>query len=569
MSKEIEPGASPDGHEVETAGGASRAEAAADAQAAVDAHDAADAKDAAPVDRAEDAALDAKHDAILRARMGELDAASAPRPRPRARLAGASAAAEPAGPRAFGARLLAGATGIAAIAGLAWWADGGALPAGGFAAVAGAPSAVIEPVPGTQERVCPGPLAALGQTGATTTPSFVGSSDLAGAGDTGQAQAIALRSLTSTATGDLQGPVLYTAPGETGGRATQLVAAESANAPAGLAGLAAAACQPPAATQWIVADGGVGSTGGVLEIANPTERPATVSLAVLTESGAVAPPGGAEIEILARSTHTAALAGLAPEAGRVAIQVRASSGLVAASVHEAVVEGTGGRGIEIVGATEAPAARIVIPGVPVTSSAGDSDGTAGTTVRLAAPADAVGSPLATVRVRGLDGSIAHDQTATLVPGQVDDIVLAEVPTGIYTVEVVSGEGTEAATPILAAVRASARGQSGGRDLAWYSPAGPLSGEQLVAIPEGPSPRLFIANPGDGDMEVRVTRDGGQPQGATIGAGQTLRVDAEPGAYRVEGLDGASLAVTFSGDGALASFPVGSANPLAEPIRVYR
>ena len=100
--------------------------------------------------------------------------------------------------------------------------DPGAVPAALGAGQAQAPSAVIEPVPGTQERVCPGPLAALGQSGATTIPTLVGATELQGAGDTGSAEAKSLRSLTSTASGAIQGPVLYSAPGEADGKPTRV-----------------------------------------------------------------------------------------------------------------------------------------------------------------------------------------------------------------------------------------------------------------------------------------------------------------------------------------------------------
>lgn len=503
---------------------------------------------------AERAALEARQEALLAARMGELE--------PSGRTVRASEPVrvrEERRGRELGARLSVGVLALAAAGGLVLWSLSPFIPARS----ATIPSTQVAPIPGTQERVCPGPLAALGQQGGSTAPNLVGDSKLAGAGDTASAQAIGIHAANGSGQGALKAPVLYTAPGMNGEVPTRISAAQTTSVSGPLAGFAAASCQQPSADQWVIADGSTGTTSSVLSVTNSSERPAKVTISGFSEHGAVALNSNAEFEIPARTQHLVSLAGLAPEQKWLALNVQASSGLIAASVYETVREGTSGQGVEIVGATEAPSLGVVIPGVPVTaqpSRQDDGGGTQNTLIRLLSPQ---GEPQpATVRILDRDGHEAHRQTVTLEPGVVSEMQLSLLGPGIYTVVV------DADAPVLAAARAGVVGEAK-RDLAWYRSAPVLSGGQLVAIPEGPGARLFLHNPRNTEQTITVTREGGAPESITIAPGATHRIDAEAGNYRLAGLGGIAATVSYTAAGQLASFAVTSTNPLAEPIKVVR
>lgn len=505
-------------------------------------------------DAAERAALEARQEALLAARMGELE--------PAGRTVKAKEPAvvrEARRGRKLGARFGVGVLALAAASGLVVWSLTPFIPARSVTI----PSTQVAPVPGTQERVCPGPLAALGQQGGSTAATLVGDSKLAGAGDTGSAEAIGIHAANGSGTGALKAPVLYTAPGMQGDVPTRLSAAQTTTVSAPLAGFAAASCQQPSADQWVLADGSTGTTSSVLSVTNSSERAAKVTLTAFSENGQIAMNSNAEFEIPARTQRLVSLAGLAPEQKWLAVHVQASSGLISASIHETVSERTNGQGADIVGATEAPTLGVVIPGVPVTaqpSRQDDGGGAQNTLVRLVSPQGDANQ--ATVRILDHEGKEVHHQTMALQAGVVAEMQLSLVTPGVYTVVV------DAEAPVLAAARAGVVAEKS-RDFAWYRAAPVLSGDQLVAVPEGPGARISLYNPKGEAQQITVAREGGEAETVTIAPGATHRVDASAGNYHLGALHGIAATVSYSGAGQLAGFAVTSTNPLAEPIEVVR
>lgn len=430
-----------------------------------------------------------------------------------------------------------------------------------------AASVLVQPKPGEQQRVCAGPVITLGLQGQQTAAAANGQTRLIGAGDTHLSSASPIASVGGPATGDAASPVVYRAPGErTDGEATQFAVTQTVQLPGGRgmpSGFTATECQMPTGDQWVIADGPSSGTSSVLSLANVTDRPATVQLHVRSPEGPVDAGKLSEIEIPAMSQRAISVAAIAPQTHSVAIRVVSTQGLVAPSVHQVLTAGLSGRGAEISPATLAPTTRLVIPGVPMSSGtvAGDTDSAATTLVRMLNTG--AGEANATVRILGLDGTEIRRDEVVLQPGQVVDDSLAELPSGIGTI-LVDADG-----PVIAAARSMVASGGTGADVAWYQAAARLSGEAQVAVPEGPSPRLFIANTGKATLPVSIERNGEPAKQLEIPAGQTAQVDVNPGTYRVTGLESAHAAVTYAGQSALASFPVTSSNPLAEPITVYR
>ncbi|WP_210506470.1 DUF5719 family protein [Naasia sp. SYSU D00057] len=506
------------------------------------------------------------------------------------------------------------ASGIVAVGGAAVLVFGGALLPAPAPAVAGVD---VTPAAVDQYRACPGPLVRLGDEfgqDVTTVNTFGAPEVTAGTVAVWGAAWFPLADIDVAARADGVASTVITAP--SAGADDQLLAGAQAQvaSAADVAGLAVAGCTEGAASSWVVA--GATDTGrtSMLLLANPNDVAANVDLVLYTADGPVEAPGVQDLVVPPRSQKALSLAGYAPGASQLAVQVRSRGGLVTASLQHAVVRGLEPGGVDVVGRTAAPATTQVIPGVRITtaeaatarSQVGGSQDVQ-TVVRILAPsADTeLSIGVAPESAGGTGTSVDVHAHA----GRVLDVPLTGLDDGTYTVTVTATE------PVVAAARASTvappadgededeesaasdsgsgsgsdaeeseesgigfdvdgpltdvQVQDGERvDLAWFSAGGPLSGPAAIAVANAASPRLAVVNPGDATVTLTLT-GGGSQQAIELAPGASAGVDLAPNAmYVLAGGGGVSASVTYAGDAELAATPVRPANPLATPLTVY-
>jgi hypothetical protein len=468
----------------------------------------------------------------------------------------------------IGARVLglvaAGALAVGALAAAALvpWPDHRAM----------APSLVVQPAENRQLRVCAGPLLTLGEDpAAATAVSSVGPADIVRAAEPPDAllEELPLAAPGNPLAGEDGTPVAIAAEpggvdaGMLAGAQSQEVASET------LAGFASTACGEAVAEAWLVAGATSLGRSGLVLLANPTAVAATVDVRVFGETGAVDAPSAVDLIVPPGSQRVLSLAGLAPNLTSPVVHVTSTGGAIAASLEHSVVVGLAPAGIELTGATAAPATSQVIPGLVVPQAGGiaatedHADGDDHPAVRLFAPGeDSVDVSIGVVPESGTGGNTIE---ATLEPGRVVDVPLGILDAGAYTIRI------EADAPVVAAARATVGGAEGQTDaaapsdLAWTVATAPLLDSAVVAVPPGPSPTLHLVNPA---AEVTVTV-GGADRAVTVPAAGAAAVALDAGASVVlGGTAGLHATVSFAGDDELASFGVQPPGPLDSPITVY-
>lgn len=496
----------------------------------------------------------------------------------------------------IGARIVSGAvaaaTAVAVIAGVAF------LP---LPTLGNMPRTVtVEPAPADQVRVCPGGAMRVGdEVGGSTDSVFaIGIPAVDGFVTGGELARTPLASADSAAAGG-SAPLTLRAP-PTDGALVAGSQSESVDA-ADFRGLTAAACAEPSGSIWLV--GGAMTVGRttLLLLSNPTDVPSQVSLRMFGEDGEISAPGMSGIDVPANGQTVLSLAGFAPGVASPIVHVTARGGRVIADLQQSIVRGLDAVGVETTGGGADPAENLVVPGVRITDTVGTNRASAladwqdvGPAIRLTVPGDLGGT--VTVRVvPETPGAVGTSFELDAEPGVVTELPLdsgapeggpsdgesAEsdahgLQDGIYTVFI------DAEIPVVAGVRASTAVDSGVEpapdavldapesDLAWFAAAPPLDDETLIVVPNGPSPYVSIVNPTTGATEIEFAAANGdtEPARVSIPAGGSVSLAVGPGSYRMSGADGLSVAVTFAGPGALASFVVSPARPVAGSLVVH-
>ena len=443
------------------------------------------------------------------------------------------------------------------------------------------PSLVVQPAESRQQRVCPGPLLTLADdAAAATTASSIGGADVTVGAEPDDAE-IAETPIDAPgnprADRDGTPTVIEVEPGTVD--AGMIAGAQSQSADTEtIAGFAATACAEATSESWLVAGATTLGRTSLVTLANPTDVAATVDVRVTGETGAVEAGSALGIIVPGRSQRVVSLAGLAPNLASPVVHVTSTGGTIAAALEQSAVDGLAPAGVELTGSAAMPADTQIIPGFVVAEAGGidpaddHAEGDAFPAVRLLATGD---EPVdVTIGLApesgGAEGSTIE---ATLQPGRATDVPLGVLDAGVYTVRL------EADGPILAAARASitapasappsgsAESEAAG-DFAWTVSTSPLLDDAVVAIPEGPSPVLHLANEGEDEAEVQVTIDG-ETRAVTIDAGSAASVEVEAGSIvTLAGVGGVHASVSFSDELELASFGVQPPGPLDAPIRVF-
>ncbi|GAA1943482.1 DUF5719 family protein [Agromyces allii] len=442
-----------------------------------------------------------------------------------------------------------------------------------------APSTVVEPEAVSQQRVCPGPVLAIGADAAEATAiESVGTASVVTASDPDDVD-LELSWLASAENPDGaedSGPLVIDAAagavesGMLAGAQSQTVGTDV------LGGFAAASCTEAVEESWLVAGATTVGRSSLVLLSNPTAVAATVDVRVVGEAGPVEARSAIGITVPPRTQRVLSLAGLAPNLASPVVHVTSTGGAIAASLEQSVVEGLAPAGVELTGPTAPPAPSQIIPGLVIDGAAGvhadedHADGDAFPALRLYSPGDeAVEVAIGIVPV---DGGTGDAIDVDLQPGKVSDIPLGDLPAGTYTVRI------DADGPVVAAARSTVAGTSDGSDdeatdaaapadLAWFTAALPLLDSAVVAVASGPSPTLHLAAGPEGADAASVTV-GGSTREVSVPPLGTVSVPLSRGTVLLEGVEGLTASVTYRGGDALASFPVAPPGPLDSPIRVY-
>lgn len=409
------------------------------------------------------------------------------------------------------------------------------------------------PAPADTVLACDGPLLALGRVVEAAGQVSVAAAQTVVAGpDAAAAQERTLASPADSA------PLVFTAPADGSAPAAFAAAGSSTVQSADLRGFAASACRPPLLESWIV--GGATTTGAsdLLILANPGAVPATVQVTVYGAAGPVTPPGGTDRVIAAGTQAVVPLAGLLPSEESPVVHVTASGAPVSAALQSSIIRTLEPGGVDQVSPIAAAAATTVIPSVRVATI--QSGPSASALVRVLSPG---ADTDATVTVLDADGTAVGDPTAVpLAAGVPSELDLSALTAGAYSIVV------EAPVPVVAAAWATT-GFEPGSDFAWYAPSPEVARGSVFAVPVGPDGVLTLVNRGAADATIALTAPGGSTRDVTVRAGTAAQVPVSAsGVYELVPSAPVFAGVSFAGDGALAGFPVWSADAATPPVPVY-
>lgn len=271
----------------------------------------------------------------------------------------------------------------------------------------------------------------------------------------------------------------------TSGDGADLVTASVASATAAgdLQGVAAAGCQSPGISQWLVGGSTELGTSTRLVLQNPSRTPATVTITVWGAGGELDLAGPATYLVPPSSQVSTLIEGLAAEQRRIAVHVSSTGALVTAYLQHNVLDGLTPRGVDFVVPGDEPATAQTLVGLAVEASDISDAGVA--SLRLLAPGESGGT--ASIRVLGADGQhvLRGAETVDLAAGEVTDVSLSGLPAGRYSVVVQSD------VPVVAGAQTTRTGTADPdqplvgtpQDRAWV-PARHLGSQEarVVALP---------------------------------------------------------------------------------------
>ena len=308
--------------------------------------------------------------------------------------------------------------------------------------------------------------------------------------------------------------------------------------------LGAARCAAPVSELWFTGAGGGVEHASTVELVNPEEGQAVVSVTVLGADGPVETAGVREVSVPAGGRVEVDLAEVAPSTGELAVRVRTTRGRVAVAVRDRI-GGAGSRpATDLVPGQERPRRTTVLAGL-----AADADEHL---LVVANPGD--DEVVVTVSVVGPDGTFTPTEQSELAvpPGTVRTLdVGAEIGTAAAALRV------EATGPVASTVRSSL-----GADLAYAPVARDLGRRAALALPSGVDAVLQLsADTEEGEVEViTIGADGGEVgrERVVVPAAGTLAVDLPARARLVRVLPGAATvrgAVALSSADGVATLPL--------------
>ncbi|MFZ7089057.1 DUF5719 family protein [Curtobacterium sp. RRHDQ10] len=428
----------------------------------------------------------------------------------------------------------------------------------------------VTPVPADAERVCAGSVLQLSdETGAdATTATRVGRQTVAAASSTGDVERGALQA-SSNGGSD---PTVLTAKARD--RTPTVAGSGIQDIERGdLAGLAAASCDDPATSTWLV--GGSTETGrtSLITLSNPTDVNATVDLDVFTGSGTASAPGTTGIVVAPNTQKVVPLAGFVSDQTSPVVHVTSSGGQIVATMQESVVRTLTPGGVDIVEGSAEPSRSQTIPGVVLQDAQGAQSGSdtadAAPIVRVFVPGSSAAD--LTLAITTADGA-GTTVTANADGGVVTDVPLDDFPDGVYSISVSS------TVPVVAAARTSTPTSDGRADLGWFASAPTLTGPTLVDVVDGPDATMTLVNPTTSNATVRLVAGAGAGAGSdssprtvtvTVPAGSTASTSfptSRP--ITIRGAAGLTAGITYQGDAGIAGFPLRPGAAVSTPVTVY-
>jgi len=147
-------------------------------------------------------------------------------------------------------------------------------------------------------------------------------------------------------------------------------------------------------------------------------------------------------------------------------------------------------------------------------------------------------------------------------GKPTSLDLSGVGLGAYTVDVTADQ------PVVAGVW-STTGFGQGADFAWYSPAPKIAVSSAVAVASGAGAALVLTvDQGAGDATVTLTpTDGGAPLTIAVPDGGSVSTAVAAGVYTLDPTTPVRAAVTYASTGAVAGYPLWSANTAESAVTV--
>ncbi|GAA4434160.1 DUF5719 family protein [Georgenia halophila] len=335
-----------------------------------------------------------------------------------------------------------------------------------------------------------------------------------------------------------------------------------------LRGLAAAPCQAPTSTAWLVGGGTDLGQSAELVLTNTGDTPASVTATMWTSLGRADAPQLSEIVIAPRSATSVLLEGVSAGDRALALRIDASGGQIVARVQDQQLDGLVSAGVDLVTRAAPPGLDVTVPGVVLEESDIEEKGSA---LRLVNPGQETAT--ASVRLLGPDGpvDVPGAEEVVLDPGVVLDLTLAGIEPGAYAVEITSDR------PVTGSVVLTRVGQAGEIDpdvppveRAWTAAAEPSRAGLLHTSTFGDlvdSATVVLTNPGEQDVEVELVPviaggEIGDPVRVTVPAGSTVTRDA---AELTDG--GPAVRLTADGGGLVASTVLTAAADDGELISV--
>lgn len=416
------------------------------------------------------------------------------------------------------------------------------------------------PTPADTVLACTGPLLALGRDAADAAglTAAAASGSVSGS-DGAPLESVPLAVTPAVTAGDATAALVAAPDGD---RRSDAVAATSASVEAeDLRGFTASACRQPLIESWLV--GGSTTTGAadLVVLSNPSDVAATVQLTLYGPTGASTPAGGTGLRVDPRSQRVVPLASLGVGEEAPIVRVTASGAPVTAALQSVITRTLLPGGVEQTGAIVSAETTQVIPGVQVPQSAVDVAASGATTiVRVVAPG---ADTTVAVTVADERGTEVLKESVPLTADLPTEIELSGLGVGRYTVT------TTASSPVTAAVWQTT-GFGEASDFAWYTPAPVLTGDTLVAVPDGPSPAVFlVGGAADASVTLQPVQGPGDAIDSSVTAGGVSVVAATPGTvYRLETDAPVRASVSYAADGQLGGFPVWPADAVAAALTVY-
>jgi len=370
------------------------------------------------------------------------------------------------------------------------------VPGGGtgkVAFIAGpAPAPSSGPVSG-QAELTPLPLAGASLRGAgpitQTEPGALSLLTVPAAHSASQRGTQALQGWSVTATGTL----------------AQAMEAEEATS----SGLASVRCGEPGSDLWFVGPGSTNGAGQIqLDLMNVDALAASVDVSIITDAGPVQAGDEEGITVPPHQTVTESISAAAAGASVVAIEVRTSIGRVAADVSES--SSSGGTASWLPSAA-APSTRLVVPGVPPSSSPAG--------LFIVVP----GGSNATVSVLALTSQGPYrpfgTQTIDLPPDSASYVALTALGGGASALELTAD------VPVTAAVLVPGSGLG-----AFTAATAPISEQAVVAgntSGSGPGATIVLSAPAAAARArlTEITASGAGPAGPGAAGSQVVSVAA--------------------------------------------